>query len=127
MDRSRHTFTALLVALAIVVAVVTAAKILTLPTGGSTRYSSADSRSALAQLRSSLQAVGINQPTGTIQNLLRRDGQPLAFRAATYWSSSDISSRRNDYLAAGGLLVLTLLLSALVLERRTLPDRIPLR
>jgi hypothetical protein len=119
MPRSRHTYTVILVMLAIAVAVATAVAVLDLPTAGSVRYKPSDSRSALAQLQSSLQAVGIGQTAGAVQSLLRRDAHPLAFRAATYWTGSDIGSRRNDYLAAGTLLVLTLLLSAVVLEFRS--------
>jgi hypothetical protein len=118
MREPRHTFTALFVGLALVVAVFTAVEILTLPSAGTVRYSADNPRSAVAQLRSSLQAVGISQPSGTIQNLLRTRSNPLSFRAATYWTASDVASRRYDYLAAGGLLVLTLLFSAFVLERR---------
>ena len=117
--RSKHTYTLILVVLAIAVAVATAVAILDLPSAGSVRYAPANSQSALGQLQASLQSVGISQPTGAIQNLIRHDVHPLAFRAATYWSGSDIASRRFDYLAAGTLLVLTLLLSALVLEYRS--------
>jgi hypothetical protein len=124
MLRSKPALTGILVLLAVAVAVVTAVGILTLPTVGSIRYSSADSRSALAQLRSSLQAVGITQPTGTIQNLVRRDTHPLAFRAPTYWSNSDIAGRRANYLSAGGVLVLTLLLSAVLLARWATRERV---
>jgi hypothetical protein len=104
--------------LAIVVAVLTTIVILTLREVGSVRYTSNDSRSALAQLKSSLQAVGITQTDGTIQNQIQRTSNPFAFRAATYWSSSDLGNRRDEYLAAGGFLALTLLLAAFVLERR---------
>jgi hypothetical protein len=118
MLKSRHTLPLVLVLLALAAAVATAVAILLLPTPGTIRYDSSDSRSSLSQLRSSLAAVGIVQPTGTIQNLVRRDLRPLTFRAATYWTESDVSSRRNDYLAAGGMLVVTLLAAAFVLERR---------
>jgi hypothetical protein len=121
MLKSRHTLPLILVLLALAAAVATAVAIVMLPTPGTIRWDSSDARGSLAQLRSSLAAVGIVQPTGTIQNLVRRDLRPLSFRAATYWTESDVSSRRNDYLAAGGILVLTLLGAALVLERR--PER----
>ena len=117
MAKSRHILPVVLVLLAVAVAVATAVASLMLPAPGTVRYDAADSRGSLAQLRSSLVAVGITQPTGTIQNLVRRDLRPLTFRAATYWTESDVSSRRNDYLAAGGILVLTLLGAALVLQR----------
>jgi hypothetical protein len=118
MLRSKHTLTALLVLLAVAVAVATAVAILMLPSPGTVRWDSSNPRSSLAQLRSSLVAIGITQPTGTIQNLVRRDLRPLAFRSATYWSGSDVASRRADYLAAGGILAITLLIAAFVLGRR---------
>ncbi len=114
----RNATTSLLVALAIAVAVVTAIRILDLPAVGTVRYPAADSRSSLSQLRSSLEAVGIAQTDGTIQNLIRTRSNPLAFRAPTYWSNLDVASRRDEYLAAGAVLAGTLLLSAFVLGRR---------
>jgi hypothetical protein len=123
MLRSKQTLTALLVLLAIAVAVATAVAILMLPAPGTVRWESSNPKSSLAQLRSSLVAIGITQPTGTIQNLVRRDLRPLAFRSATYWSGSDVASRRADYLAAGGILALALLIAAFVLDRR--PEREP--
>ena len=119
MLRFKNALTPAFVLLAVGVSVATAVGIVMLPAAGSVRYRASDPRSSLAQLRSSLQAVGIVQPTGTIQNLVRRDIRPLAFRAPTYWASSDIDTRRNDYLAAGSVVVLTLILSTFVLERRT--------
>ncbi len=126
MRRSIHTITAAFVVLAIAVAVATAVAVLTLPDAGTVRYAANDSRSVLAQLRESLQAVGITQPTGTIQNLIiRHDGRPLSFQAATYWTADDVASRRDEYLGAGALLVFTLLLSAFALEYRSSPRRPP--
>jgi hypothetical protein len=126
MRRSTHTFTAILVVLALTVAVLTAVAVLTVPDAGTTRYAANDSHSALAQLRESLQAVGITQPTGTIQNLIiRHDGRPLSFQAATYWTADDVASRRDEYLGAGALLVLTLLISAFALEYRSRSRRVP--
>jgi hypothetical protein len=126
MWRSTHTITAAFVVLAIAVSVATAVAVLTLPDAGTVRYAANDSHSVLAQLRESLQAVGITQPTGTIQNLIiRHDGRPLSFQAATYWTADDVASRRDEYLGAGALLVFTLLLSAFALEYRSSSHRGP--
>ena len=117
MSRIGNALTVVLVALAIAVAVVTTIKILSLPSVGSVRYAADDPNAAVSQLRSSLQSVGITQTDGTIQNLIRREPHPLAFRTATYWTSLDLASRRDEYLAAGGFLAATLLFSAFVLGR----------
>jgi hypothetical protein len=119
MLRFKNTLTLVFVLAAVGVAIATAVGILMLPTVGSVRYPPNDPRSAVSQLRSSLQGIGFSQPTGTIQFLLKRDQRPLAFRGATYWASTDIDTRRDDYLGAGSIAVLTLLLAAFVLERRT--------
>lgn len=116
MTRLNTALIALLLAAAVAVAVVTTVRVVTLPQAGSIRHAAGTRGSALDDLRSSLTSVGITQPTGTIQHLLSRSpGAALTFKAATYWTSADIGSRRDTYLAAGALLSSVLLLSAAVL------------
>lgn len=113
MERPRATI--VLVFVAIAVAAWTAVEVTTLPSPGAIRYSATDPRSALSQAIGSLRAVGITTPYGAIQEQIRPTTNPLGFRAATYWTSADVASRRDDYLAAGCLIVLTLLLGATLL------------
>ena len=119
MLRSRNTIIATLLGLAVIVSVVTAVNILTLPTVGSVRHAVGAKGSALSDLRATLRALGFVQADGTIQHLISTNTSTLSFRGATYWTSSDIDTRRNNDLGAGGTVALVLVLSALALTRRT--------
>ena len=69
----------------------------------------------MGALRASLTAIGYNgSEFGVIQHLVPRGTNPAAFRAATYWTAADVENRRDGYLAAGALLMSSLLIGAFV-------------
>lgn len=115
MARNSNRLIAILLAASVAVAVATAVRIVTLPQSGSVRHAAGATGSALDDLRRSFNALGIQQTDGAIQHLLTSSGGALSFRGATYWTSADVSSRRDTYVAAGSLLSLVLILVAAVL------------
>jgi len=115
MPRLTTALIAILLAGALAVSIVTAVRVLTLPKAGSVRHAAGTHGSALDDLRRTLNALGIQQADGTIQTLLTRNAAAgLSFRGASYWTATDIASRRETYLDAGALLAAVLLFSAAV-------------
>ena len=117
--RPNQRLVRLLIVLAIAVAVATAVLILRLPEAGSVRYGPTNSHSSLSQLKTSLDSVGLTPAYGVIQTFLLKGGANLlSFKASTTWTAADVESERKNYIAAGGILILSLLVSAFVLGRR---------
>src|SRR3990172_3611314 len=107
----------ILLVLALAVAGATAVAILTLPDSGAVRYEPEHPNSALRQLRRTLRLVGIEPSPETMQRVLTNERKLASFRAPTYWSAQAISTRRGDYLGAGGIVVFALLASAAIVGR----------
>lgn len=117
LSRYANALIAALVVAAVAVSIATAVRIVTLPEAGSLRHAAGARGSPLDDLRASLTALGIVQVDGAIQSLIHKAPNALMFDGARYWSSSDVDSRRDGYLAAGGLLAAALLAAAGVLGR----------
>jgi chromosome condensin MukBEF ATPase and DNA-binding subunit MukB len=115
VSRRQNPLIAVLLVAAVAVSIATVVCVVMLPEAGSVRHAAGTKGSALADLRASLNALGINQADGTIQHLLTRTPSALSFRGATYWTAAEVASRRDTYLEAGALLSVVLLFTAAVL------------
>lgn len=115
----------LLLVVALAVAGATAAGILGLPAVGSVRYPALSPNSSYLRAQQAAKVLGGYATAAQADKALlanfRSSGSLATFQLATYWKPADIATRRNNILAAGGILVLAFTLTAGILRIRATP------